>query len=62
VGCCECGDEPSGSGPTELVCHSEGRAIGSARVRPAERVFWMQTGKDSHPHPQTGKTWSVLKQ
>jgi hypothetical protein len=22
VGCCECGDEPSGSGATELLCSS----------------------------------------
>jgi hypothetical protein len=28
-------------------------------VKAAKPVLLMQTGKDTHPHPQTNKTWSI---
>jgi hypothetical protein len=44
------------------VCHNEVCTSGSKCLKAAEPVLLMQTGKDAHPHPQTNKTWGVLKQ
>jgi hypothetical protein len=33
VGCCECGDEPWGSGATDLVCSWEGNLTLVAEMR-----------------------------
>jgi hypothetical protein len=42
------------------VCHNEVCKNGSKYLKAAEPVL-MQADKDAHPHPQTNKTWSVLK-
>jgi hypothetical protein len=44
------------------VWHNELCTSGSKCLKAAEPVLLMQTGKDVHPHPQTNKTWSALKQ
>jgi hypothetical protein len=46
----------------KTVCHNEVRKGGSKFLKAAEPVLLMQTGEDTHPHPQTNKTWSVIKQ
>jgi hypothetical protein len=44
------------------VCHNEVFTNRSKCLQAAEPVLLKQTGKDAHPHPQTNKTWSVIKQ
>jgi hypothetical protein len=49
-------------GMDRTVCYSEVCISGSKCLKTAEPVLLMQTGKNAHPHPQTKKTWNVLKQ
>jgi hypothetical protein len=43
-------------------CHSEVCMSRLECLNTAETVLLIQTGNNAYPHPQTSKTWSVLKQ
>jgi hypothetical protein len=44
------------------VCHNKVYMNESGSLKMSEPVLLIQTGWVIHPHPQTNKTWSMLKQ